>query len=75
MTTTDDVRLAARGAMLARENAGDATELLYVAITRAFEAGIPAAELAAAANLSRGRIYQIVEANRLPSDPLPTVTP
>lgn len=68
-----DVRLAARAAMLARENATDATELLYVAVVRAYEAGTPVPDIAKAAGLSRQRVYQIIDANPKPSDPAPTV--
>lgn len=66
-TTARDVRLAARAAMLAREKAGDRLELLYVAVVRAHEDGVPVAEIADAARLSRQRIHQILDENRAPA--------
>jgi hypothetical protein len=74
-TTAADVRRAAARALTASERARDTTELLYVAIVRAYENGIPVADIAQAASLTRARIYQILDANKKPSDPLPTVTP
>jgi hypothetical protein len=59
-TTAADVRLAARNAMAARENAGDSLELLYVAIVRAYGDGVPVPTIADAARLSRARVYQVL---------------
>jgi AcrR family transcriptional regulator len=75
VTTAADVRRSARYAARTQQRATDATELLYVAIGRAYRSGVHVADIADAAGLSRARIYQILDANRQPSDPpvtLPT---
>jgi hypothetical protein len=73
MTTAADVRRAARYAAKTQQRATDAADLLAVAIVRAFESDVPALEIAAAAGLSRARVYQILDANREPSDPPTTL--
>jgi hypothetical protein len=75
VTTAADVRRAARYAARTQDRSRNAAELLAIAITRAFAAGVPAQEIVTASGLSRARVYQIRDAHREPSDPLPTVTP
>lgn len=64
MTTTRDV-------FRARLRVGTAQEALRMAILGALVDGVPVADIAEAANLSRARIYQIRDENL--SDPAPSV--
>jgi AcrR family transcriptional regulator len=61
----------ARAVARARERVGIAEQLLTATILAAIEEGTPVADIAAAAGLTRQRIYQIRDENL--SDPSPTV--
>jgi AcrR family transcriptional regulator len=66
---------AARTVARARQEANAADEALRATIARAYESGVPVPEIAAAAGVTRGRIYQILEDHRNLSQPTPSVTP
>lgn len=59
-TTARDVRRCAGRLLLANQRAQKATDDLYNAIILAAACGVSVAELAAAADLSKSRIYQIL---------------
>jgi predicted transcriptional regulator len=59
-TTAADVRRAAGRALRAADRERDARDELYAAIILAAANGVPVTELAAAANLSVARVYQIL---------------
>jgi hypothetical protein len=59
-TTADDVRRCAARALAAADREREARDDLYSAIVLGSASGLPATELAAAANLSIARIYQIL---------------
>jgi AcrR family transcriptional regulator len=59
----------------ARQEAIAADEALRATIVRAYQSGTPVPEIATAAGVTRGRIYQILDDHRNLSDPAPTVTP
>jgi hypothetical protein len=74
-TTARGVARAARTVARARQEAIAADEALRATIVRAYQSGTPVPEIATAAGVTRGRIYQILDDHRNLSDPAPTVTP